>query len=145
MKIAIGSDHAGFQAKTKIIEHLQKVGHIIVNYGTNNEESCDYPDYVHQVAKVVVEDDSFDFGILCCGSGQGVNIVANKHKGIRSALCWSPEIAKLSREHNDANILAIPSRFVKEREIIKIVDAFLESKLEERHQRRIDMIEIKNF
>jgi len=142
MKIAIGSDHAGFQAKTKIIEHLQKVGHIIVNCGTNNEESCDYPDYVHQVAKVVVEDDSFDFGILCCGSGQGVNIVANKHKGIRSALCWSPEIAKLSREHNDANILAIPSRFVKEREIIKIVDAFLESKLEERHQRRIDKIEI---
>lgn len=145
MKIAIGSDHAGFQTKSEIIEHLQKVGHTIVNYGTNNEESCDYPDYAHQVAKVVVEDDSFDFGILCCGSGQGVNIVANKHKGIRSALCWSPEIAKLSREHNDANILAIPSRFLKEKEVIKIVDAFLESKLEERHQRRIDMIEIKNF
>jgi len=142
MKIAIGSDHAGFQMKNKIIEHLREKGYEIVDYGANNEESCDYPDYAHQVAKTVSENDKFNFGVLCCGSGQGVNIVANKHRGIRSALCWSPEIAKLSRQHNDANVLAIPSRFLDEKEIMEIVDIFLTTELEERHQRRIDKIEI---
>lgn len=143
MKIAIGSDHAGFDTKSIIIKHLNQNNHVVINYGTNNKESCDYPDFAHKVAEVVANGE-FDFGILCCGSGQGVNIVANKHKGIRSTLCWSVEVAKLSREHNDANVLAIPSRFLTEDEVKMIVDVFLESKLEERHQRRIDKIEIKN-
>ena len=111
MKVSIGNDHAGTDYKLKITEHLEKKNFKIKNHGTNKEESVDYPDFIHPVAEDVTSGRS-DFGIIICGSGNGASMSANKHKGIRSALCWNNEICKLAREHNDANILSLPARYI---------------------------------
>jgi ribose 5-phosphate isomerase B len=145
MKIAIGSDHAGFLFKREMIIYLriEKGFESVKDFGTYSTDSCDYPDYAHKVAQGV-ENGDFDYGIVICGSGQGVNIVANKHKGVRSVLAWTPEIAKLGREHNNANVLALPGRFISE-EVGKLcIDEFLNSTFEERHSERINKIEINN-
>lgn len=140
MKISIGNDHAGTEHKKEIIKTLQKKGHVLINNGTDSSESVDYPDHIHPVA-VQVSNKKSDIGIIICGSGNGANMTANKHKNIRSALCWNTEIAELSRAHNNANILSIPSRFVSISEAKKIVKIFLETKFEGgRHLKRINKI-----
>ena len=141
-KIAIGNDHAGYEMKVILLKWLEEQGYQIENFGTDSPESVDYPDYVHPVANAV-EKGEFRFGILVCGSGQGVSFTANKHQGIRAALCWKPEIAKLAREHNNANILCLPGRFVSDKEGIEILKNFLETKFEGgRHQDRISKVSI---
>ena len=124
MKISIGNDHAGTQYKQAIVAYLESKGIEVINYGTNSEESVDYPDFVHPVA-TDVQNEKVDMGIIICGSGNGASMTANKHQGVRSALCWTNEIAKLARQHNDANILSIPSRFVSQTQAIDMVDTFL--------------------
>ena len=140
MNIAIGADHAGFEAKNKVITFLKDNQISFKDFGTYSNDSVDYPDFAHPVANAV-EKKEFDFGILICGSGQGVNMTANKHQGIRSALCWSKEIASLSRQHNDANILAIPGRFLNDEELLAIVNTFLNTTFEGgRHANRAQKI-----
>lgn len=143
MKIAIGGDHAGFELKSKVITKLQNEGHEVKDFGPYSTESCDYPDYVHPLAQGV-ENKEFDFGIVICGSGNGVNMVANKYQGIRSGLCWEPGLAEMTRLHNDANVLAIPARYISEATGLEIVDAFLNTEFEGgRHQKRVDKISCK--
>ena len=137
--LSIGSDHAGYELKTKLYEYL-KTTYKIIDRGTNSEQSVDYPDYAHKVALDVSTNDT-KFGILLCGSGQGVNITANKNTLVRSALCWNEEVAKLSRQHNDANILALPARFLTFEQARTIVEAFLITEFEGgRHLKRIEKI-----
>lgn len=140
MKIAIGNDHAGTHYKNTIVEYLKKEGHTVHNYGTNTEESVDYPDFVHPVASDV-ENQKADFGIIICGSGNGANMTANKHQKVRSALCWNKEITALAREHNDANVLSIPARYTSEAQALEMVKTFLKTNFEGgRHQTRVDKI-----
>lgn len=140
MKIAIGADHAGFSLKSTLKNYLQQKGIEVKDFGTHSEERADYADYAHPVA-ASVENKEADFGLLMCGSGNGINMSANKHKGIRSALCWNAEIAQLARQHNDANILTLPARFIKEEEAIKCVDVFLATAFEGgRHTERVRKI-----
>jgi len=137
-KIAIGSDHAGFELKIKVIEYLKQLGIECHDFGTNSLESVDYPDYVHPLAKSIKEG-TYEYGIVICGSGNGVNITANKHQHIRSALCWIPEIASLARKHNNANVLAMPGRFISSETAFDIVKAFFSTPFEGgRHQQRIN-------
>ena len=138
--VPIGADHAGFALKEKIIEHLESKGYEVKDYGCYSEESIDYPDFVHPVADYV-ENNPGTLGILICGSGNGINMTANKHQEIRSALSWKVEIAELARQHNDANIIALPARFISEEEAIKMVDVFLTTEFEGgRHQNRVNKI-----
>lgn len=142
MKIAIGNDHAGTEYKKAVVSLLKSRDIEVINHGTDSEESVDYPDFVHPVA-TDVENGTADFGIIICGSGNGASMTANKHSGIRSALCWSKEIAKLAREHNNANVLSIPSRFVSETQAVEMVKTFLDTEFEGgRHQKRIDKIPV---
>jgi len=144
MKIAIGNDHAGTAYKFKIIEALQKKGIQVINFGTNNEDSMDYADAIHPVADAV-ENGTVDYGVILCGSGNGAAMTANHHKGIRAALCWTNEIVSLAREHNDANILSIPARFVSEAQALQFVETFLKTKFEGgRHATRIKKIPTQN-
>jgi len=141
MKIAIGNDHAGVEVKEKIKEHLTKKGHTVINKGYDGKESVDYPDYIHPVS-LEVKEQKAQIGIIICGSGNGAAMTANKHKGVRAAICWSEEIAELARQHNDANIISIPSRFLSEEETINIVEAFIKTDFDGgRHKRRIDKID----
>ena len=138
--IVIGCDHAGFELKSKIINHLLEKGFDVEDMGCYSEDSIDYADYAHPVASKV-EENSDVTGILICGSGNGINMTANKHQGVRSALCWTPEISKLAREHNDANILTLPARFVSEELALEIVDVFFSTEFEGgRHLNRINKI-----
>ncbi len=140
MKISIGNDHAGTEYKFEIISFLEEAGHTVINHGTNSEESVDYPDFVHPVAKDVTSS-TVDFGIIICGSGNGANMTANKHQLIRSALCWTKEIAELARQHNDANILSIPARYTSKQQAVEMVKTFLNTKFEGgRHQNRVEKI-----
>lgn len=140
MKISIGNDHAGTDYKEKIVEYLKAKGYNVINHGTDLEDSVDYPDFIHPVASDV-ENGISNFGIIICGSGNGANMTANKHQGIRSALCWNNEIVELARQHNNANILSIPARFVSEQQALKFVDLFLETPFEGgRHERRVKKI-----
>lgn len=140
MNLAIGGDHAGFELKQKVIKYLTNKGHQLHDFGCNSESSVDYPDFAHPVANGV-EQNKFDLGILICGSGNGINMAANKHQGIRSALCWEPELASLARQHNDANILALPARFISEEKALLIIDAFFNESFEGgRHQNRVAKI-----
>lgn len=140
MRIAIGSDHAGFSLKAKIIEKLSSKGHDVEDFGCFSEESMDYPDVAHPVCKSI-EDKQNVMGILICGSGNGISMSANKHQGIRAALSWNSEIAELARLHNDANILSLPARFISVEEAMKCVDIFFGTDFEGgRHQRRVDKI-----
>lgn len=140
LKIALASDHAGYERKLVVIKHLKDLGIEVKDFGAFSNESTDYADWAHPLA-TAVENGEFDFGISLCGSGNGINITVNKHQGIRSALSWTPEIAALGRKHNDANILALPARFITDQEAIEIVDAFLNSDFEGgRHEQRIKKI-----
>ena len=140
MKIAIGNDHAGTEYKKEIQKMLLENNHVINNHGTDDDKSVDYPDHIHPVASQV-ENNEVDFGIIICGSGNGANMTANKHQKIRSALCWSKEIATLSRTHNNANILSIPSRFVSLNEAKEMVNSFLNTSFEGgRHETRVNKI-----
>lgn len=142
MKISIGNDHAGTNYKNAVVEALKSRGIEVINHGTNSEDSVDYPDFVHPVANDV-ENKIVDLGIIICGSGNGASMTANKHQGIRSALCWTTEIAKLAREHNNANILSIPARYVSETQALDMVKTFLETEFEGgRHQKRVDKIPV---
>jgi len=140
MKIAIGNDHAGTNYKNEIEKFLIKKKITVINHGTNNNVSVDYADYIHPVAKQVVSK-QVDLGIIICGTGNGANMTANKHQKIRSALCWNKEIAELSRTHNNANILSIPSRFVSLKESLEMVEVFINTEFEGgRHLKRINKI-----
>jgi ribose 5-phosphate isomerase B len=138
--IPIGCDHAGFQLKEKIISHLINKGYEIEDFGCYSEESIDYPDFGHLVASKVEENEGV-LGVIICGSGNGINMTANKHAGVRSALCWKKELAELARQHNNANIIALPARFISLEEGIEMVDVFLSTEFEGgRHGRRVDKI-----
>ena len=140
MTIALASDHAGFELKQKLKPYLEEKGIEYVDFGTDSPESCDYPDFAHPAAEAV-EAGKFEFGIGICGSGNGIQMTLNKHQGIRAALCWIPEIAALAREHNNANFLVLPARFISFDEAKKIVDAFFSSSFEGgKHLRRIKKI-----
>ena len=140
MIISIGNDHAGVDLKNQIVKHLDKKGFTTNDKGTNTNKSVDYPDFIHPVSKEI-EGKKANMGIIICGSGNGAAMTANKSKNIRAALCWSKEISKLARQHNDANILSIPSRFISHNEAIEIVDVFINTKFEGgRHQKRIEKI-----
>ena len=138
--IPIGADHAGFELKKSLINHLVSLGYEVKDFGCYSEDSIDYPDFGHPVAEMVESTEGM-LGILICGSGNGINMTANKHQGIRSALCWKKELAQLAREHNDANILALPARFISESEAKEMVDTFLTTPFEGgRHQNRVNKI-----
>lgn len=140
LKIAIASDHAGYERKLEVIKHLEELGAEVKDFGAYSSESSDYADWAHPMA-YAVENGEFPIGISLCGSGNGINMTVNKHQGIRSALCWTAEIAALAKQHNNANVLAIPARFVTKAEAIEIVDAYLNAEFEGgRHQKRIDKI-----
>ncbi|MCH5236048.1 MAG: ribose 5-phosphate isomerase B [Muribaculaceae bacterium] len=140
MRIALASDHAGFELKEYLKLYLEEKGYELLDYGTNSEASCDYPDYAHPAAQAV-ETGKCDLGVAMCGSGNGINMTLNKHQGIRAALCWLPEIAELARKHNNANVLVLPARFISKEEAKKILDSFLNASFEGgRHQIRIDKI-----
>jgi ribose 5-phosphate isomerase B len=141
MNISIGNDHAGTKYKLELLSYLTKKGHTIINHGTDDENSMDYPDTIHPVADDV-SNQKADIGIIICGSGNGANMTANKHKNIRSALCWNSQIATLARQHNNANILSLPARFISLDEAKEIVNLFLTTSFEGgRHQRRIEKID----
>lgn len=140
MTIAIGCDHAGFPYKDSIIRFLKKQGMEVLDFGTNSLASVDYPDFVHPTA-TAIETGKAQFGIVLCGSGNGVAMTANKHQGIRAALCWKVELASLARQHNNANVLALPVRFVSKKLALAMVRAFLESNFEGgRHEGRVGKI-----
>jgi ribose 5-phosphate isomerase B len=142
IKIAIGSDHAGFELKEQLITYLISHNNNVIDKGCFSLDRADYPDYGHAVANAVINNE-VDLGVLMCGSGNGINMSANKHKGIRAALCWNSEIASLARQHNDANILVLPARYISIEEAYKCLDAFLTAKFEGgRHQARLEKIDI---
>jgi|TARA_X000000950_G_scaffold205868_1_gene247650 ribose 5-phosphate isomerase B len=141
MKIAIGNDHAGVEVKRKIESYLSQKGHEVINKGYDGKEKVDYPDFIHPVS-LEVKEKKAQIGVIICGSGNGAAMTANKHKGIRAAICWSEEIAELARKHNNANIISIPSRFLSEEEIINITETFITTNFEGgRHKRRIEKID----
>ena len=140
MKISIGNDHAGPEYKKAIVDFLKQKGHEIVNHGTDTFDSVDYPDFGHPVA-IDVSTGKADFGVVICGSGNGINMTVNIHQGIRSALCWDKEIASLARQHNDANIISIPARFTSIQQAVEMVDTFLNTNFEGgRHANRVNKI-----
>ena len=138
MKVAIGSDHAGFELKAYIKQKLEDQGVEVINYGTDGPDSVDYPDFAHPVCEDV-EQAKVDFGILICGTANGMTMTANKQQGIRCGLCWEPEIAALTKQHNDANIIALPARFISLEKGWTITQAYMDAEYEGgRHQRRVD-------
>ena len=140
--LPVGSDHGGFELKQNIIQTLSAKGYKFKDYGTNSNESVDYPDFIHPVAKSI-NDGLFNFGIIICGSGQGASMTANKYPNVRAALCWDLEQARLTRLHNDANIIALPGRFVDNNTAVKMIDVFLNTDFEGgRHINRINKIPI---
>jgi ribose 5-phosphate isomerase B len=140
-KIAIGSDHAGFELKSELIQYMKERNILYKDMGCYSLDRADYPDFAHLVANAVLNKEA-EFGLLMCGSGNGINMAANKHKGIRAALCWDPEIAILARQHNDANVLVLPARFMKKEMAFKCLDEFLSATFEGgRHQLRIEKID----
>lgn len=143
--IAIACDHAGYSMKETLVKYLIKEGYKIKDFGTDSGESVDYPDYAHPMVRFV-ENKKYDYGITVCGSGNGINMVANKYPGIRSTLCWNIEIAKLARSHNNANICALPGRFINHAQAIAIIKVFLNTRFDGgRHERRIKKIPIKSI
>ena len=140
MTIAIGNDHAGTEYKFEIVKFLKEKGYEVLNFGTDKNESMDYPDAIHPTAEAVASQKA-NFGIILCGSGNGAQMTANKHQGIRAGLCWNQELVKLTRQHNNANILTIPARFVSLAQALSFVETFLNTPFEGgRHQNRIDKI-----
>lgn len=142
-KIGVASDHAGYELKELLVGYLDSQGYDVYDFGCDSPESCDYPDFAHPLA-LAIEAGEVELGISACGSGNGINMTLNKHQGIRSALCWSAEIAELARAHNNANVCALPARYIDNTEAVDIVDKFLSTPFEGgRHQTRVDKIEIK--
>jgi len=138
MKISVASDHAGYELKEAVKGHLTAAGHEVVDFGTNSTESTDYPDYAAPAARAVASGE-VEKGVFVCGSGQGMVMTANKVRGVRAALAWQPEVARLSRQHNDANVLALPARFIAIEQALEIVDAWLDAEFEGgRHVSRVD-------
>ena len=138
MKIGICNDHAGVEYKNKLVEYLTGKGYEMVNFGTDTTDSMDYPDVAHPLAEAV-ESGKVDLGIAFCGTGNGIGITLNKHQGIRAGLCWTPEIGKLIKQHNNANVLVMPARFISYETVVEITDAWLTEEFEGgRHQTRID-------
>lgn len=138
--VGLASDHAGFELKEFIKKYLEQRGIPYHDYGTHSEESCDYPDYGHALAKGIEKGDIYP-GIAVCGSGEGISMTLNKHQGIRAALCWMPQIAHLARQHNDANVLVLPGRFIDHEAATNVLDEFFSTAFEGgRHQSRIDKI-----
>ncbi|MDE7153015.1 MAG: ribose 5-phosphate isomerase B [Muribaculaceae bacterium] len=143
LPIGMCSDHAGYELKSIIQGYLEANGLEYKDFGTYSAESCDYPDFAHPCAEAIERGECYP-GIAMCGSGEGISITLNKHQGIRAALCWAPEIARLARQHNDANVLVLPARFIAPEVALEIVDIFLKTPFEGgRHQRRIDKIPVK--
>ncbi|MGN1264826.1 MAG: ribose 5-phosphate isomerase B [Muribaculaceae bacterium] len=141
--VALCSDHAGYATKQAVIAYLEQAGIAYKDFGTYSEESCDYPDFAHKCAEAVESGECYP-GIGICGTGEGVCMTLNKHQGIRAGLCWKPEIAALTREHNDANVLVMPGRFISNDEALEITKTFLSTEFAGgRHQRRIDKIPVK--
>jgi len=144
-KIAIVSDHAGYYLKEKVLSFLISQKHDVKDFGATSAEPVDYPDFGHLLANAISAGE-FELGISICGTGNGINMVVNKHPGIRSALCWNEEISRLARAHNDANICALPGRFISESEAYLIVKTFIETSFEGgRHKRRVDKISLKMY
>ncbi|MEW6773183.1 MAG: ribose 5-phosphate isomerase B [Bacteroidota bacterium] len=142
MKIVIGSDHAGFSLKEFLKKYLSEKGYVVIDKGTYSSDSVDYPDYGHAIANAVLNKEC-DFGIAICGSGNGINMAVNKHKGIRGALCWNAEIARLAKQHNNANVISLPGRFIDEKTAIDILEAYINAEFEGgRHQKRIEKIDM---
>jgi ribose 5-phosphate isomerase B len=143
LKIAICSDHAGYELKEAVKVKLQNAGATVTDYGTNSAESCDYPDYAHPMASAV-EGGKSEFGVAICGSGNGISMTANKHQGIRAALCWNVELANLARQHNNANVLSLPARFIPQDLAFQIVDEFFKTDFAGgRHERRVSKIPLQ--
>ncbi len=142
--IAVASDHAGFEKKQVILNYFREKGIAYKDFGCFSNQSVDYPEFAHAIGRAI-ENGEFEVGITFCGSGQGISIAANKFQHVRSATCWMPEIARLAKQHNDANICAIPGRFVSDEEAIEIVEAYLNAEFEGgRHARRIAQIPLKD-
>ncbi|MDA7810111.1 ribose 5-phosphate isomerase B [Flavobacteriaceae bacterium] len=141
MNILISNDHAGVELKNAVNSFLKKKGYVVENLGDNSGKSVDYPDIIHPLAKEISNNKNKK-GIIMCGTGNGVSMVANKYKGVRAGLCWSKEIAELIRKHNDANILSLPARFLSVKEALEIVEVFLKTDFEGgRHERRVNKID----
>ncbi|WP_339029888.1 ribose 5-phosphate isomerase B [Spiroplasma endosymbiont of Cantharis nigra] len=138
MKIYIGNDHAGIEMKNQIVEFLKTKGHEVINIGTDNSHSVDYPDFGKEVAKKVVENNTY--GIIICGTGIGISIAANKVKGARAALCYEDQTTILARQHNNANILALGARIIANEKAVRLVDFFLNTEFEERHKNRVEKL-----
>lgn len=139
-KVGIASDHAGFELKKELKTYLCEKGYEVVDFGTDSDASVDYPDFAHPLA-AAVEYASVSFGVAICGTGNGICMTANKHQGVRGALCWQPEIAALAKQHNNANVIALPARFISAEMAKSIIDAYLQAQFEGgRHQRRVDKI-----
>lgn len=139
-KIALGGDHAAFPLKEKIKHYLENKGIEVKDFGCYSEDSCDYPDIAHPLAQAIVNGD-YDYGIVLCGSGNGINMTVNKYKKIRSALCWNADLAEMARLHNNANILALPARYIDNETAMDCVEKFISTDFEGgRHQRRVDKI-----
>ncbi len=142
-KIGLCADHAGFEIKEFAKSWLTNNGFTVEDFGTHSTASCDYPDFAHPLANAI-EEGFCDLGVAVCGSGNGINMTLNKHQGIRAALCWLPELAKLARQHNDANVLVMPGRFIDEKEADAILTAYFNAEFEGgRHQKRIDKIPVR--
>lgn len=142
ISIGIASDHAGYDLKESIKKYLEEQGVIATDFGTNSTDSCDYPDYAHPLANAV-EKGACEFGIAICGSANGITMTVNKHQGCRAAICWEPELATLARQHNNANVLSLPARFISEEKALEIVKAFFATDFEGgRHERRVEKIAI---
>lgn len=144
-KILLASDHAGYSMKEEVKVKLEAAGYSVVDYGCNSEDSCDYPDFIHPLAEVIDNDKNESMlGFIFCGSANGVSMTANKHQGVRAALCWEKSVAILAREHNNANVCSIPARFISKDIIFSIIDAFIATDFEGgRHQLRVDKIAVK--
>jgi len=139
-KIGIACDHAGFEYKEKLVSYLKEKGYTVTDYGCYSTESVDYPDFAHKLAQSIKNNEN-DLGIQFCGSGNGINMSANKHQEIRSALCWETEIAELARLHNNANVCTMPARFISFEKVLEIVEVFLSTEFEGgRHQKRVEKI-----
>lgn len=142
MKYGICSDHAGFELKAAVINKLRELGVETVDFGTYSAESCDYPDFAHPCARAI-ESGEVDMGVGICGSGNGIAMTLNKHQGVRAAICWEPELATLARQHNNANCLVLPARFIPRELALEILDTFLNSEFEGgRHERRVAKIPV---
>lgn len=143
MKIAMANDHAGYELKLKLKAWLEAQGALVTDHGCHSAESCDYPDFAHPCASQV-ENGEADFGVIICGTGNGISMTANKHQGVRAALCWDTPLAELARQHNNANILALPARFISEEKAMDVLKAFFSTDFEGgRHERRVAKIAIK--